>query len=43
MRNANVRAAYLHDAPDLFRMNAAATVVDVHAIGLVVGHDDVRA
>ena len=43
VRNADIRAAYLDDALDLLRMHAAATVVDVHAIRLVMRHGDVRA
>ena len=41
MRNPNVRAAHLHDALDFFGMNAAATIVDVHAVWLVVRHGNV--
>ena len=43
MRNANICAADFHDALDLFRMHAAATVVDIHAIRLVMRHGHVRA
>src|SRR5439155_3972570 len=43
VRNAHIRAAYLDNALDLLRMNAAATVIDVHAIRLVMRHGDVSA
>ena len=43
MRNANVRAAHLHDSLDFLRMNTAAAVVDVNTVWLVMGYADVRA
>src|SRR5262249_28358202 len=41
--NADIRAADLNDPLDFFRINAAAAIVDVHAIRLVVRHGDVRS
>src|SRR5437867_6807221 len=41
--NADIRATDFNDALDLLRMNAAAAVIDIHAIRLVMRHCDVRA
>ena len=43
MRDANICAAHLHDTLDFLRMNAAATVVDVHAIWFVMRDGNIRA
>ena len=42
VRNTDIRAADLDDALDLLRMNAAATVVDVHAIRLIMRNSNLR-
>src|SRR5437868_2191129 len=42
MRNVNVRPAHLYDSLDFIRMNAAASIVDVHTVWLVVRHGKVR-
>src|SRR4030095_9132168 len=43
VRNANVRAAHLHDALDFVRLNTTAAVVDVNTVWFVVYHHNVRA
>ena len=41
--DADVRAGFLHDALDLFRIRAAAIAVDVAAVGRVVGRRSTSA